>query len=97
MVAAPGDNIVVTDDPAAPPVTGFARYVLTGDPVDHGTWVSIAALRTDTSGSTAPPANGTRLRVMLGYATLVPGGVTVYSGPAEPSSPQPGDVWVVTA
>jgi hypothetical protein len=58
-----GDTIVITDDPDAPPISGFARYLLTADPVDQGAWWSAVALRTDTSGVTAPPPIGTRLRV----------------------------------
>lgn len=32
----PGDNLTLTDDPAAPPITGFARYVATSVATDMG-------------------------------------------------------------
>ena len=61
----PGDNLTITDDPATPPITGFARYVATGDPVDAGTFWTVAATRTDTSGTQAAPPAGTPVRVLL--------------------------------
>jgi hypothetical protein len=70
----PGDNITVTDDPTSPPVSGFARYVVNTDPVDHGTWVSLEAIRTDNTGPSTPPPVGTRIRV-LGTFTTVPNAV----------------------
>lgn len=67
-VILPGDNITVTNDPATPPVTGFARYAVLTDPVDLGDYVSIACERKDTSGTTTPPPVGTRLRVILSFS-----------------------------
>ena len=72
MLLAPGDNFVVTDDPATPPVTGFARFVLTAPPTDFGTWVQFPALRTDTSGTQQPPPQDTVVRVYTSFAALVP-------------------------
>jgi len=60
----PGDNVTLTDDPETPPVSGFARYVITGDPVSHGSWTYFTGTRTDSSGSASPPPVGTRLRVI---------------------------------
>jgi len=75
----PGDTITITDDPAQPPVTAWARYVLTADPVDRGTWVQVEALRTATSGGTTPPPVGTRLRVVM---TLAASGSIITTDPA---------------
>lgn len=69
----PGDGITVTDDPTTPPVTGFARYVLTSNVTDMGLYYVADAIRADTAGSQTPPAAGTRLRVL---ATLSGGGGT---------------------
>jgi hypothetical protein len=66
-----GDNIIISDDPATPPITGFARYVVIEDPTDHGAWWSAPVVRTDTSGSTAPPAQDTILRVTLYLTSTV--------------------------
>lgn len=73
----PGDSIVLTDDPAAPPTTGFARYLVTSVPVDNGAWWQFDANRTDTVGTTTPPPVGTVLRL---YGDLGGGG-----------APTPGD------
>jgi microcystin-dependent protein len=59
----PGDSIVLTDDPATPPTTGFARYLITSVPVDNGTWWQFDANRTDTVGTATPPPVGTVLRL----------------------------------
>jgi hypothetical protein len=66
-----GDTLLLTDDPATAPVTGFARYVITAEPVHNATWSQFTALRTDTAGSQTPPAAGTRLRV-TGYLSDLP-------------------------
>jgi hypothetical protein len=66
-----GDTVTVTDSPATPPVTGWARYVLTNDPVDNGAFVVFDALRTDTTGTQTPPPIGTALRV---YGSMSGGG-----------------------
>jgi hypothetical protein len=63
-VLKPGDTVTITDDPATPPITGYARYDLTSDVVDAGSYYTVTANRVDTSGTTAPPAVGTRLRVL---------------------------------
>lgn len=78
-----GDSLAVTDDPAAPPVTGFARYVLTSDPVNMGAYWTWTALRTDTSGATTPPPIGTSLRI---YATFAGGPVEGGGVPPGPSA-----------
>lgn len=65
-VVRPGDNVTITDDPLVPPTTGFARYVVTSTPVDHGSWYSFTANRTDTAGTQTPPPVGTRLRASVG-------------------------------
>jgi hypothetical protein len=76
VLVAAGDNVTITDDPAAPPITGFARYVVTEVPVDHGTYVTFAANRTDTTGSQNAPPVGTRLRV-----SIAPGSAGSSGGP----------------
>lgn len=76
MVLAPGDNIVVTDDPSTPPITGFARYVITGLPTDHGTWASFPATRTDTTGTTTPPPQNTVVRFYSSFAAVAPMNLT---------------------
>jgi hypothetical protein len=63
------DSIVITDD--ADPPTAFARYMLTADPTDHGTWWSMPVIRTDTVGGQQNPTVGTPLRVQA-YLTDVP-------------------------
>jgi hypothetical protein len=63
------DSIVITDD--ADPPTTFARYMLTADPTDHGTWWTMPVIRTDTVGSQQNPPVGTPLRVQA-YLTDVP-------------------------
>jgi hypothetical protein len=57
----PGDGITLTDDPDTPPITGFARYVVTTDVFDQGTYWQFDSLRTDTSGSTTVTP-GSRVR-----------------------------------
>jgi len=79
----PGDGITVTDDPAAPPISGFARYVLTDVPVQTGGYWTATALRTDTEGTTSPPPQGTSLRV---YTALSTGGGNGGGVPAGPSA-----------
>ena len=70
MFMLPGDTITITDDPNTPPVTGFSRYVVTGDVTNAGTYWQVNATRTDTTGALAP-ANGVRVRVI---PTLAAGG-----------------------
>jgi hypothetical protein len=62
IVMLPGDDITVTDDPASPPITSFARYVVTGPVVEFPTYWEFPALRTDTAGTTTPTPNGTSVR-----------------------------------
>jgi len=57
-----GDAVTVADAPGGS-ATGFARYLLTADPVDRGGWVTMAAVRTDVVGTPAPPPLGTRVSV----------------------------------
>jgi hypothetical protein len=65
----PGDGIVITDDPADPPVTGFARYILTADPIPQAGYTVMDLLRIDTLGSQTPPPVGTRVRIVAAFAT----------------------------
>jgi hypothetical protein len=65
----PGDGIVITDDPADPPVTGFARYILTADPIPQAGYTVMDLLRIDTVGSQTPPPVGTRVRIVAQFAT----------------------------
>lgn len=67
-----GDTVTITDDPDTPPVTGWIRYVFTEDPVDMGTWATVQALRTDTIGSTQPPAPGAVVRVYSTWSAAGP-------------------------
>jgi hypothetical protein len=66
----PGDNFTITDDPAEPPITGFARYVIYTAPVNNGTWWSFTGKRVDTAGSTASPPNGTPIIAYLEGAAV---------------------------
>lgn len=80
QILAPGDDVTVTDDPAAPPVTGFARYVVTTTPVISATYCEFTAERTDTAGSQTAPPIGTVLRVyvnLTGGGGSAPGPITV--------------------
>jgi hypothetical protein len=65
----PGDGIVITDDPAEPPITGFARYILTADPIPQAGYTVMDLLRIDTVGSQTPPPVGTRVRIVAAYAS----------------------------
>ena len=60
-----GSTLVLTDDPAAPPVTAFRQYVVASDPTDHGTWVSMLAVRVATFGTQDTPTVGTRVRLLI--------------------------------
>jgi hypothetical protein len=60
-----GDNITISDDGVTPPTTGFARYVVTSQPVDMGGWWAFTADRTDSVGSQQPPPVGTVVKVTL--------------------------------
>lgn len=92
-----GDFIVLTDDPAAPPTTGFARYSITGAPIDRGLWWEMPANRTDTAGSQNPPPVETMLR-LYGDLNSSGGGGTgldeVFIGPAQPADTL--ELWVDT-
>ena len=69
-ILVPGDGLFVTNYPT-PPVTGFARYLLTEPPIDRGTyWYIPNAVRTDSSGSVAPPLE----TLMQWSVNLVEGG-----------------------
>jgi hypothetical protein len=57
----PGDGVTITDNPATPPISGFARYVVTSDIIDQGTYWEFTAQRTDTSGATSTTP-GTEVR-----------------------------------
>jgi hypothetical protein len=63
------DSLVITED--VDPSPTFARYMLTADPVDMGTYWTMPAIRTDTVGGTQSPAVGTVMRVQA-YLTDVP-------------------------
>ena len=71
-VLLPGDSVTITDDPAQPPVTGFARLVVTSDVVDQGGWWQFTAIRTDTAGTQTTPAVGTILRVIATMSAGLP-------------------------
>lgn len=60
-----GSTIVLTDDPATPPITAFRQYVVTSDPVDNGSWVQIDAVRVATFGIQTTPPIGSRVRLLL--------------------------------
>jgi hypothetical protein len=98
-----GDTIVVTDDPASPPVTGFARYLIYAVPVDMGTWWYADCVRTDTVGSQTPPPNGTMLRVSATLAAGAGGGGSdgyTYVTDVEPGPPEnneTGQTWFDTS
>ena len=92
----PGDDVTITDDPTTPPITGFARYVVTSTPLDNGAWVSFQALRTDTEGSQTSPPIGTPLRVY----TSANGGVDTrgftFAQDTVPTATRVGDTWFDT-
>lgn len=60
-----GATLVLTDDPATPPITAFRQYVVTSDPVDHGAWVSMLAIRMATFGTQNTPPVGSRVRLLI--------------------------------
>ena len=60
-----GGTVVLTDDPDAPPITAFRQYLVTANPVDHGSWVQVAALRLATFGSQDVPLVDSRVRLLL--------------------------------
>jgi hypothetical protein len=69
-----GDTLVITDDPDTPPITGFARYVVTVAPVpmDGGTWWTVTAIRTDAVGPAQPPAVDTPLLMVAFLSDIQP-------------------------
>lgn len=60
-----GSTLVLTDDPASPPVTAFRQYVVSGDPVDHGSWVSFPAVRLAVYGNATTPPVNSRVRLLM--------------------------------
>jgi len=61
---APGDTIVLTDNPGSGPATEYQRFDVTGSPTDHGGWVSIPV---SLAGGTSPIwATGEEMRVAIG-------------------------------
>jgi hypothetical protein len=62
---AQGATIVLTDDPDSPPTTAFRQYVVTANPVDHGSWVSMQAIRVATFGTQDTPPVGSRVRLLI--------------------------------
>jgi len=60
-----GATLVLTDDPDTPPITAFRQYVVVANPVDHGTWVSMQALRVATFGTQTTPPVGSRVRLLI--------------------------------
>lgn len=60
-----GSTIVLTDDPDTPPITAFRQYVVVTDPTDHGTWVSMQAIRVATFGTQTTPPVGSRVRLLI--------------------------------
>lgn len=69
-----GDTVVLTDDPATPPITGFARYMATAAPVAQGggSWWTLAAVRTDAIGPAQPPAVDTPLLLVAFLSDVAP-------------------------
>jgi hypothetical protein len=65
-----GDLVWLTDDPAAPPITAYARYITTADPVDDGAWWTVVCTRE--TGPVSPPADGTPVR--FGFTANTGGG-----------------------
>lgn len=61
----PGTTIVLTDDPSTPPPTAFRQYVITSDPVDHGSWVGFDAVRVATFGTQTTPPVDSRVRLLI--------------------------------
>lgn len=62
---AQGSTLVLTDDPSTPPTTAFRQYLVTANPTDHGSWVSLLALRVATFGAQDTPLPDSRVRVLL--------------------------------
>lgn len=62
---AQGSTLVLTDDPATPPITSFRQYVVASDPVDHGAWMSMLAVRMATFGTQNTPPVGGRVRLLI--------------------------------
>lgn len=60
-----GATLVLTDDPATPPTTAFRQYVVSANPVDHSTWVSMQAVRVATFGTQNTPPVGSRVRLLI--------------------------------
>ena len=60
-----GATLVLTDDPSTPPITAFRQYLVTAEPTDHGSWVSVLAVRVATFGTQDTPSVGTRVRLLL--------------------------------
>ena len=60
-----GSTLVLTDDPATPPITAFRQYVVVANPVDHGSWVSMQAIRVATFGTQNTPPVGSRVRLLI--------------------------------
>lgn len=90
-----GDFIVLTDDPATPPTTGFARYSITSAPIDQGSWWQMDANRTDTAGSQNPPPVDTMLRLYGDLNTAGGGGATDEVQVSTPAPTAPTiEVWI---
>lgn len=60
-----GSTVILTDDPATPPITAFRQYTVTGDSVDHGPWVSFNSVRIATFGVLATPPVGSAVRLII--------------------------------
>jgi len=60
-----GSTIVLTDDPVTPPITAFRHYVVTADPVDHGTWLTLHTVRLATFGTLATPTVNSSVRLLF--------------------------------
>ena len=68
MLFLPGDSLIVTSEVA--PISFYARYDITGMPVDNGTWVQMAAVFIGSQGTA--PASGTRVKI-TGYLNTATG------------------------
>ena len=69
-----GDAMVVTNE--LTPVTAYARYTLTSDVTDNGTWVQFSAHLNDSSNPLEAPPLNTRLRV-TGFLNTMSGGAAI--------------------
>jgi hypothetical protein len=68
MLFLPGDSLIITNEFI--PTTFYARYDITGTPVDMGAWVQMAAVFIGSQGTA--PTSGTRVKI-TGYLNTATG------------------------